>query len=91
MTDTNQDITQAIKIIVDQIAPAIPISVDLWGTKEIAAFLKVGTRQASIYASHPTFPKPHRLPSTTGKGHRRWKAKDIIAWWENDPANRKSA
>ena len=71
---------ELIKFIEDNSRPVIPINIDLWSSKEVAAFLKIGTRKVGGYACRPDFPKPYRLPSDKGRGHKRWKAKEIIAW-----------
>jgi predicted DNA-binding transcriptional regulator AlpA len=64
--------------------PSIPIHQDVWSTKEIAAYLKVSDSQVrERYACLPDFPKPYRLPKDGGGvGRPRWKAKDIVAWFE---------
>lgn len=64
--------------------PSIPISQDVWSTKEIAQFLKVSESQVrERYACLPDFPKAYRLPKDGGGvGRPRWKAKDVLAWFD---------
>jgi hypothetical protein len=66
-----------------QAKPQIPVTIDLWRAREVAAYLKVTPRHVlERYAIMPGFPAPIRLPSPSGIGHPRWKAKEIIAWTE---------
>ena len=61
--------------------PKITDDVELLTATEIAARLKVSTRQVSErYAQKPDFPKPIRLPSAHGHGLLRWEKPDIDAW-----------
>jgi predicted DNA-binding transcriptional regulator AlpA len=76
-----------IEALADALAarqPRIPIEVDLWGTKEIAAYLKmIASQVGQRYAPRPDFPKAIRLPTHDGhRSHPRWKAVDVIAWAE---------
>lgn len=79
--ETNAQFQKFAEAIADQIRPAIPISVDLWDLRTIAAYLKVSKSQAQRYAARTDFPKATRLP-TDGRGTPRYKAKAVIAWAE---------
>lgn len=77
--------------IIDDLAAAvarhinhIPIEVDLWGTAEIAAYLKMSAKVVSErIVTLPGFPQAIRLPNTRGgRGHPRWKAAEVIKWTE---------
>lgn len=81
------DAEKIAELVAQKIQPTIPVDIDLWSAREIAAYLKVSPRQALERYSHlPDFPKPIRLPvvvadgSKPGKGHSRWVAKEVIAW-----------
>lgn len=62
---------------------ALPVSVDLWDTKHISAYLKrsLDTVRDDIVCL-PTFPRPIRLP-TPGRAQALYKARDVIAWAES--------
>lgn len=63
---------------------AVPLSIDLWGADEIGAYLKLSPRHVSErLACRPDFPRVIRLPSESGRGVKRWKAKEVIAWAES--------
>ncbi len=61
----------------------LPVSVDLWDTKHIAAYLKrsLFTVQTRIVVL-PTFPAPIRLP-VDGKSQALYKAREVIKWAES--------
>jgi hypothetical protein len=63
----------------------IPLSIDIWTTAEIGAYLKVApTKVVERFASLPDFPKRFSLPTAEGRTtHPRWKAKDVVAWAES--------
>ena len=72
---------QLIAFIEQQTKPQIPITVDLWSVKEIAAFLKMSessVRERIVTADG--FPKPKRLKTNRGLSHPRWKAAEVIRW-----------
>lgn len=60
----------------------LPVSVDLWDTKHIAAYLKrsLFTVQTKIVVL-PTFPRPIRLP-VEGKSQALYKAREVVKWAE---------
>lgn len=63
-------------------APTQPISIALWDTKEIAAYLHRSVdRVYSDIVCLPTFPKPIRLP-VKGRAQALYKAREVIAWAE---------
>lgn len=71
-----------IAVIMQHVKPTIPLSVALWDTRDIGAYLKRSTdRVRSDIVCLPTFPKPIRLPV---KGARAlYKAREVIAWAES--------
>ena len=79
----NQE-TEKLLEALDHLAtrPLIPLSVDLWGPDEIAAYLKMARRTVSEKITKlPGFPQSIYLPSGgPGRGHPRWKAKEVIEW-----------
>ncbi len=80
------DITELAEKLAELATPAIPLRVDLWGAKQIGAYLKVTPRQVlERYALLPGFPLSIRLPSATGKrgSPPRWKAWEVIRWAES--------
>lgn len=59
-----------------------PISIALWDTKDIAAYLHRSVdRVYSDIVCLPSFPKPIRLP-VKGRAHALYKARDVIQWTE---------
>ncbi|HEB94364.1 MAG TPA: hypothetical protein ENI94_13070 [Gammaproteobacteria bacterium] len=74
------EIEQLLKLI----QPQIPITVDLWSVREIAAYLKRNPNNVRDRVTKlPGFPTPIRLPTESGKrGQPLWKAKEVIAWAE---------
>lgn len=77
------DISQLLNVI-DRLSPRIPLSVDLWSTHEIAAYLKRSESAVRDRVVHTLgFPKAIRIPSgTKGRSHPLWKASEVIAWTE---------
>lgn len=80
--------------VADRLAPILPLSIQLWNAKAIAAYLQ---RSPAVVLERvvtlPDFPKPIRLPSarsrsTTGvpsvtakaTGQPLWKAAEVIKW-----------
>lgn len=80
--------------LADRLAPALPLSIQLWNARAIAAYLQ---RSPAVVLERvvtlPNFPAPIRLPSTgpkskpdvkprTGRftGQPLWKAIEVIAW-----------
>jgi hypothetical protein len=75
-----------IEKLVEELAkisrPAIPVEIDLWDTRTVAAYLK---RSEAVVreriACLPDFPKAIRPPSTKAvRGQPLWEAKEVIAW-----------
>jgi predicted DNA-binding transcriptional regulator AlpA len=63
-------------------APQQPISIALWDTKDIAAYLHRSVdRVYSDIVCLPTFPKPIRLP-VKGRAQALYKAREVVAWTE---------
>lgn len=67
--------------------PPIYIShlVDLWGFKEIGAYLKRSPEVVrERIATKPDFPKAIRIPTTgAGRAHALYKAREVIKWAES--------
>lgn len=80
--------------VADRLAPVIPLSIQLWNARAIAAYLQ---RSPAVVLERvvtlPDFPTPIRLPSTgansKGKAKPRterftgqplWKATEVIGW-----------
>lgn len=64
------------------LTPTQPISIALWDTKDIAAYLhRSQDRVYSDIVCLPTFPKPIRLP-VKGRAQALYKAREVIAWTE---------
>lgn len=67
------------------LAPRIPVEVDLWSVREIAAFLK---RSEAVVRDRivvlPDFPPPIQLPvyrrEGGSRGHKLWQASEVIEW-----------
>lgn len=54
-----------------------------WSAEEVGAYLGVKPRTVSErYRFLPGFPEVKRLPSESGLGSLRWKAKEIRQWME---------
>lgn len=80
MTDLIEQLAAALA---DRIRPEVPLSVDLWDAKLVAAYLKVSPKHVlERYSPRPDFPRAIRLPAASGKGHPRWKALEVIEWAE---------
>ena len=73
------------------VEPDIPLRVDLWSYKEIAAYLKMKKRTVSdVMTKKPGFPQAIYLPTRSGKGraHPLWKAAEVIKWAEGHQERR---
>jgi predicted DNA-binding transcriptional regulator AlpA len=91
MTDLEKKLDQLIDVLQ---RPSIPLDVALWSAAEVAAYLCVSVAQVrERYACRPDFPRPIRLPVTgsSGQGHPRWKASEVIEWAENYQEKRRAA
>jgi hypothetical protein len=75
---------QLIEQLFERLAkPVMPVSVDLWDTAHVAAYLKrsVDNVRKEIVCL-PSFPRPVRLP-VHGKAQALYKARDVIKWAES--------
>lgn len=91
MTDLEKKLDELITVLK---RPPIPIDVALWSVAEIAAYLCVSDTQVrERYACRPDFPRAIRLPVTgsSGRGHPRWKASEVIEWAERHQERKKAA
>lgn len=86
----NDMIDQLAAALAQHMVPPIPLSIDLWGAKEIAAYIKQSERSViERVVSYPGFPQAIRLPTQRGtKGYPRWKAAEVIAWVEKHQEQR---
>ncbi|WP_081075641.1 hypothetical protein [Burkholderia stagnalis] len=71
--------------IAEAVRPALPVEIDLWDIKTIAAYLK---RNPAVVRERiccmPNFPAAIRLPNVNGQRmHPLWKASEVIAWAES--------
>lgn len=63
--------------------PGLPLSVQLWDTKHIGAYLKRSTDNVrKEIVCLPSFPRPVRLP-VHGKAQALYKAREVIRWAES--------
>ena len=89
--DTNMNQIERLLDAINNLSPRIPITVDLWSVREIAAYLK---RSEAVVRERitalPGFPQAIRLPvaGSRGRGQPLWKAKEVIAWAEKHQENR---
>jgi hypothetical protein len=89
--DTNMNQIELLLDAINNLSPRIPITVDLWSVREIAAYLK---RSEAVVRERitalPGFPQAIRLPvaGSKGRGQPLWKAKEVIAWAEKHQENR---
>ena len=81
--DAVQQIADAVcNAVAKRVTQAIPGSLDLWDTKDIASYLKrsVNTVRTDVVIQ-PSFPKPVRLPGA-GQSHALYIAREVIRWAE---------
>lgn len=63
--------------------PTVPVQREWWSAEEVAVYLGVKPRTVSErYRFLNGFPEVKRLPSESGLGSLRWKAKEIRQWME---------
>lgn len=62
---------------------AIPLDAQYWSLREIGASYKVSTEHARRITATNGFPAPIRLPSGDTSGHPRWKAVEVIEWFDS--------
>lgn len=62
---------------------AIPLDAQYWSLREIGASYKVSTEHARRITATKGFPAPIRLPSGDTSGHPRWKAGEVIDWFDS--------
>lgn len=81
-TNDNDLIARLASAVADRIRPQIPFDYEMWDIATIAACMKLSEAQVrERLAPQPDFPKAVRLPTTTGgRGHARYRAKDVWAW-----------
>jgi hypothetical protein len=63
--------------------PMMPVSMDLWDTSHIAAYLKRSEDYIrKEVVSLPSFPRPVRLP-VHGRAQALYKAREVTKWAES--------
>lgn len=79
--DSNM-IRQLAAALAETIQPRIPLEVDLWDLKTVAAYLKRSDSTVrERIACLPDFPKAIRPPtSRTARGQPLYEAREVIAW-----------
>lgn len=76
-------LAELLKKLTPPAAPALPVSVALWDTSDIAIYLKrSANRVRSDIVTLPTFPRPIRLP-VEGRSQALYKAREVIKWAES--------
>ena len=72
-----------LEVVLRNLQPKIPIDKQLWPASTVASYLRVSVHTVlQRYARLHGFPRARHLPSDSGKGHKRWKAIEIIKWAE---------
>jgi hypothetical protein len=72
--------------ILRSLSAQVPLEHAVWSAKDIADYLGVSARQVTERLSmRPDFPAPRRTAPDSRKGHLRWQAVEVIAWWEKQP------
>jgi prophage regulatory protein len=76
-------IEQLAEAVSKRMAPAVPLSVQLWNAKIIAGYLQRSPAAVmERVVTLPDFPRPIRLPTQKegSKGQPLWEAAEVIAW-----------
>jgi predicted DNA-binding transcriptional regulator AlpA len=61
----------------------VPLNRAVWSARQVAAFLDCSPRHVvERLSNQPDFPPARRMPSRSGRGSLRWKATDILDWWD---------
>jgi len=87
--DDDPALAQLVNTLIERIAalskPSIPIDIDLWDAKSIAAYLKrdvAVVRERIVCMS--SFPASIRIPNSKGQRMQPlWKAAEVTAWAES--------
>lgn len=62
--------------------PITPLDKTPWSSSECAAYLRVETKTfLQSYAPLPSFPRPIKPLTATGKGNPKWNAQKVIDWF----------
>lgn len=76
---------QLAAAIAQKITPSTPLNKTPWDADECAAYHRVSNKTfIQSYASNPGYPRPIRVSTTTGRGHPRWLAQEVIDWTLNN-------
>lgn len=90
--NTPSEIEQLAKAIAANIAPQLPLDITLWNATKCADYLDAETKTfANRYAPLPSFPRPIKADTVTGRGNPRWIAQEVIDWFlsHRDEAERR--
>lgn len=79
---TPQDLDNLAHAVAQRISKQNVTDETIWCAADCADYLGVSRRHfADRISNHHSFPAAIKLPSDTGKNqHRRWYAKEVIAW-----------
>lgn len=84
MTESNQLLSELVERLQPQAAPVVPLDRAWWSARQVAAYFDCNPRHVTERLSAlPGFPEAKRMPSAKGMGNLRWRAKEIIKWWES--------
>lgn len=81
---TTEEVLEKLLEHLSKPAVSMPVAIDLWDTRHIAAYLKrsVDTVRDDIITL-PSFPRPIRLPVRgTIRAQALYKAREVITWAE---------
>lgn len=78
-----EKLLERLTAVIQPPAPPQPISIALWDTNDIAAYLhRSKDRVYTDIVCLPSFPKPIRLPVPGRRPQALYKAREVIAWAE---------
>lgn len=93
MSETTFNLDQLASAIAQRIKPATPFDKTPWDADECAAYLRVGNKTfIQSYAPLPSFPRPIKADTVTGRSHPRWNAQKVMDWFfahEEEAARRR--
>lgn len=82
MTAQQQDLSVVLSRLAAALErPTVPVDRALWDANACAAYLVVSYEHfRQRIACRPDFPDAIQLPTEGGRGTRRWKAGEVMAW-----------
>ena len=82
MTEITFSLDQLASAIAQRIKPSTPLDKTPWDASECAAYLRVEVKTfQQAYAPLPSFPRPIKPSTATGKGHPKWNAQKVVDWF----------